>query len=113
MINLKHYREQPQIYIKGAADKGHTIDWKQFDELDAQVRTLKHEIDKLNALRNELSKSIQTIEKGSDEFKDVVSQVQAMKGELAEKEEGYQQAYAAFHAILLSIPSPALEEVPV
>ncbi len=113
MINLKDYREHPEKYHKGAADKGHDIDRKQFDALDTQVRELKFQLDELSAKRNELSKSIQTMEKGSDAFQKVVAQVQAMKGELTDKETAYEEQYALFQSILLRIPSPALADVPV
>ena len=63
MINLKDYRANPQKYHQGATDKGHDIDWKQFDALDSETRSLKHQIDECNAQRNELSKQIQTMEK--------------------------------------------------
>lgn len=113
MIDLKDYRENPEKYIKGAADKGHTIDWKLFDSLDSEVRGLKFAVDELNGKRNELSKSIQSLDKSGDEFKSVVTQVQAMKWELAEKEAAYEKAYTQFQAMLLSIPSPAFADVPV
>lgn len=113
MINLKDYREYPQKYIKGAADKGHTIDRDLFDNLDTQVRELKFFIDESNAKRNTLSKQIQTLQKWSPAFLEAVQHVKTLKQDIATKEKTYEELYTKFKAILLSIPSPALSDVPV
>ena len=63
MINLKDYRDNPQRYIKGAADKRVQVDWDRFAQLDEQVRGLKFQLDELNAQRNTLSKEIEEKQK--------------------------------------------------
>jgi len=113
MIDIKDYREHPEKYIQWAKDKWSTIDWDAFASLDTKVRSLKHQLDEMNAKRNELSKSIQTLEKWSDAFKAVVAEVQSMKWSLWEKQTEYDEAFEVFQTILLTIPSPALADVPV
>lgn len=113
MINLKDYRENPQKYIQGARDKGHTIDWESFDALDTEVRKLKYQIDELNAQRNTLSKQIQTMEKGGEEFLKTVKTVKTVKSAWEHLDKEYEQKYQDFYDILLSIPSPASSDVPV
>lgn len=113
MIDLKDYRKNPEKYHKGAKDKLSQIDWGHFDILDQETREAKLALDEANANRNELTKKIQELQKSGGDFKSVIAQVQNLKGEISSLEETYKTKEEAFTAIVLSIPSPALEWVPV
>ena len=113
MINLKHYRENPDIYIQWCAAKRVIMDREQFNVLDGQVRDLKFQIDECNAQRNTASASIQKLEKWGPDFLKAVSDVKILKEQIATLEALYAQAKAEFDILVLRIPAPPLAEVPV
>ncbi|MBP7848383.1 hypothetical protein KA013_04200 [Patescibacteria group bacterium] len=75
MIDLKEYRTNPQRYIKGATDKGHTIDWAKFDLLDDQVRTLKQKVEELKAQRNTFTEEVDALRKEGKSFDHLIEKV--------------------------------------
>lgn len=113
MINLKDYRQNPAKYHKGAKDKWSTIDREQFDLLDKQTRDAKFALDEANATRNELTKQIQELQQSWGDFKSVIAQVQTLKEKITALEEVYKTNEEQFTAMVLMIPSPALDEVPI
>lgn len=113
MIDLKDYRKNKVKYQQGATDKWHTIDWSAFDILDDDLRKAKFALDEANANRNELTKQIQVLQKSGGDFKAVIAQVQALKETIAILEVDFKSKDQAFTDIVLTVPSPALPEVPV
>lgn len=113
MIDLKDFRTNPQKYITWAVNKWHSIDWDRFTSLESEVRSLKTQIDELNWKRNKLSASIQSLDKWSEEFQQVVKQVQELKWTLSDLEEKHKIVDSEFTTLYYTIPSPAFDEVPV
>ena len=111
MINLKEYRENPQRFIDGAANKWVSIDWNVFDESDKKVRSLQTRLDDLKSKRNTLSQQVSQSEKWSEEFLWLVKQVQWIKQELWPLEEEYETVHQTFSQLLAKIPSPAFDDV--
>lgn len=113
MIDIKDYRKNPEKYHKGAKDKGSLIDRSQFELLDVQTRDAKFSLDESNAKRNALTKQIQELQKSGGDFTSVIAEVQTLKQIITRLEEDYKHYEEQFTSMLLSIPSPALEDVPV
>lgn len=106
MINLKHYRDNPELYKTGAEQKWVQIDWDVFDTVEQKVRDLQGQLDALKAQRNELSAQVgQMQDKWSDEFKNIVTQVGELKTQIADLESAYESEYAVFKTLLHQIPS--------
>lgn len=109
MINLKHYRDNKELYITWAQQKNTQIDWDIFDTADEQVRDLQGQLDALKAQRNELSAKVwQMPDKSSDEFQQVVTQVGELKTKIADLEAEYDEQYIVFQSLLNKIPSPPI-----
>ncbi len=109
MIDLKDFRKDNEKYRVGAEQKWVSIDWDTFIATDEKVRHLQVEMDALKAKKNELSAQVwKMIDKSSEEFKGIVSQVWEVKKSLADLEESYLHEYSIFENILHKIPSPAI-----
>ncbi len=113
MIDLKEYRTNPGKYHKGAADKGHTIDWELFDQLDERVRTLKQQADELKARRNTFTSEVDELRKAWKPFDHLIEKVKWFKDEIQQLDMQLEQNQKEFDALVLTIPSPAAADVPV
>jgi len=113
MIDLKEYRTNPQKFIKGAADKGHTIDRASFDKLDEHVRTSKQKVEELKAQRNTFTEEVDALRKASKPFDHLIQKVKGFKEEIQQLDAQIEQSQKEFDAIVLTIPSPAADDVPV
>jgi len=111
MIDIKLVREEPEALRQAALDKGIEIDADHLVQLDTRVRQLKVESESLRQKQKESGKAIAAA-KGEDkqkmiaEMKDVSDRVKTMTDELGAAEE-------ELHAALLTVPIPALPDVPV
>lgn len=112
MIDLKKFRENPEIYKKWAEEKHVTIDWVKFNNLDEQVRRNKTKLDSLNNQRNEASKQIEVLKKSWQDAASAVEQVKLLKSEIEKTESEYNEVYAQFNEIYYKIPNPSHESVP-
>ncbi len=83
-----------------------------FSDADTNVRDLQTKIDALKAKRNEFSKTVGEItDKWSNEFRQLVEQVQGLKIEIANLEKDYDKEHTVFSSLLKQIPNPALDDV--
>lgn len=111
MIDLKKYRENPEIYVKWAADKQVRIDWDLFNELDQKVREKKWELDLKNEQRNIFSAKIQETMKSWGNAIDLIEKVKLIKSTIEQIEKEYAELYSQFNDIYLRIPNPSHESV--
>lgn len=63
MIDIKRYRDDPQLFKDSAAAKNATIDRDRFDNLDAQRRALLVSVEGKLAHKNTVSGEIQQLKK--------------------------------------------------
>lgn len=110
MIDLKLYRADKQKYIDGARNKRVDVDRSTFDALDEQLRTMRNEIDALNARRNELTKEIPTAQKAWT-AQPLLDEVKQLKEKLATLEPQFAELQTQFDRIVATIPNPAFPEV--
>lgn len=61
MIDLRDLRENPEKYLKGAADKHLDVDVNGLLEIDAQLRAVMMEREQLTAEKNRIGKEIAQI----------------------------------------------------
>ncbi len=126
MIDLKHLRDQPDIYRTGCANKNHDpaiVD--QLLELDEKVRALTAEREQLTAEKNKIGKEIGQIagrmKKAADEEKKQLAEqmktLQARPNEIKQREQELADQLTDLtpkrDAIWLEIPQPADSDVPV
>ncbi|MCA9275369.1 MAG: serine--tRNA ligase [Phycisphaerales bacterium] len=129
MIDLKALRENPQRFIDGAKKKNYTPDIDTLLKLDEQRRALMSEQEALRAEQNKLSKEtgprigklmnelslVGEVEKKL--IKAEIDQIKAapakMKEQITALDAQIAQIEPEFNAILLSIPLPPDDDVPV
>lgn len=63
MIDLKAFRQNPDLYIKAAQDKQFEIDFPTFQKLDQEIVLMKQKIEEIQARRNTASKEIEQIKR--------------------------------------------------
>ncbi len=109
MIDLKLFREHPNLYRDAAASKNVTIDVDRILDLDRRVRSLKSESEGIKAQKNEASKRISKAT--GDERKQLIEDMrlvdrraETLDTELAPLEE-------ELNELLYRIPNPPLEGV--
>ncbi|MDX9910473.1 MAG: serine--tRNA ligase [Phycisphaerales bacterium] len=129
MIDLKDLRENPQKYAEGCRKKGSGVDIPRLVELDARLRTLRTEQETLRAEQNRLAKETgpqigklqgqlksaqgperDALQKQIDEIK---SRPQQLKAKIEAIEPEIARIEPELHAMLLSVPLPPDDDVPV
>ena len=129
MIDLKDLRENPDRYRTGAARKQMTVDIDRLLQLDADRRAALSEQETLRAEQNKLSKETgakigplmgRMKKADGDEKAAIQAEVDAIKAApaaLKEKIQGLQDTIDGikpeFDEILLSVPLPPDDDVPV
>lgn len=129
MIDLKALRENPDRFKLGAQRKGVSVDINRVIELDAQIRSLTTERETLKAEQNRLAKesgpkigqlmgkmkSASGDEKAAIEAE--VNELRAKPAKLKEQVAGYEEKLSALEPelrdLLLQIPLPPDDDVPV
>lgn len=109
MIDLKAFREHPDLFRESSRAKGVEIDVDRILELDRRTRTLKSELDGIRAQKNDASRRIP--QAADAERQAIITDMRA----LDERASGLEREYAPLQeecdALLLRIPNPALPDV--
>jgi len=112
MIDIRQIRENPDYYKEGAKRKG--MDPSLIDEVlaaDEVLRTVLTEVEGLRAAQNEAAKRIAEL-KGEEKEKAIAS-MQGTKDSLKDLEKKLSEAEEAYQQLMLRVPAPALETVPL
>lgn len=111
MLDIKFIRENAELVKQGAINKNIKADVDRLLELDAKMRPLQQSWESLQADRNKISKEIP---KASPEERETLkSKVQSIKTEMEAIENELSPAKDQIQNLLLTIPQPAREDVPV
>ncbi len=129
MIDLKALRENPQRFIEGCAKKNAAVDIDALLKLDEQRRSLQTQQEALRAAQNKLSKEtgpkigqLMGKLKGADEadkpaieaqLAEIKSAPAKMKDEINALESQINAIEPELNALLLSVPQPPDDDVPV
>jgi seryl-tRNA synthetase len=112
MIDLKLLREDPDKYRRGAELKNVSINIAAVLDLDAQCTRAQQEFERLRAEQNEASKQIGRL-KDPTEKQAAIERVGSLKNAVKEAEERWKSTEAALMPLLLTIPQPPDDDVPV
>ncbi|MGN6507797.1 MAG: serine--tRNA ligase, partial [Tepidisphaeraceae bacterium] len=112
MIDLKDLRERPDTYRQGAANKGVRVDIDAILDLDNRQRAAQQTFETLRSEQNTHSQQIGKL-KDPEEKKAAVARVGELKAKVKEAEESAKAIAEQLQPLLLQVPQPADEEVPV
>ncbi|CAN5361949.1 serine--tRNA ligase [soil metagenome] len=112
MIDVKELRENPDRYRKAAEAKRMHVDVAAIIDLDARAVAAQQEFERLRAEQNEASKLIGRL-KDAAEKQSAIVKVGALKAAVKEAEERWKLAELQVHPLLLALPQPADDDVPL
>jgi seryl-tRNA synthetase len=112
MIDLKHLREQPDVYRRGAQRKGMAVDIDAILALDEQRRAAQHEFEQLRAEQNRASGQIGKLRDDAAR-KEAIAAVADLKARVKQAEGQARELDARLRPLLLTIPQPPDDDVPV
>ncbi len=129
MIDLKDLRQNPDRYRIGAANKRVAVDIDRLLELDTEKRDLQTRIEALRARQNKLAKEtgpqigklMGSLKKASDDEKpgieaqiaEIKAAPAALKAEIHQLDERLAAIEPELASLLLAVPMPADDDVPV
>lgn len=111
MLDIKFIRENPELIKKTAKEKLVDIDVDRLLEIDKLVKENLTEVESLRAERNKLSNEISKLQGEEKQLK--VESVRELKEKISKIEEVLNPLQEEFDDLMLRVPSPTLEEVPV
>lgn len=111
MLDIKFIRENPEIIKKTAKEKLVEIDVDRLLEVDKLVKKNLTEVELLRAERNKLSNEISKSQGEEKQLK--VERVRELKEKISEIEAVLYPLQEEYDDLMLRVPAPTLEEVPV
>ncbi len=111
MIDIKLIRENPQRYQQAAQEKNFKVDIDRLLEVDSQLRDTKASIQDIATEKNAVGKTIPTLE--AEEKQAAIAKLSQLKKDEAILNEKLKSLQPEYDAILLLVPQPCDEEVPV
>lgn len=112
MIDIKDLRENPDKYRKAVELKRMSVDIAAVLDVDARSLSAQQEFERLRAEQNEASKQIGRL-KDPAAKQEAISKVGALKTSVKEAEDRAKAAQAQLEPLLLQIPQPPDDDVPV
>lgn len=128
MIDIKAFRENPQRFIRGASDKGMTVDFELLSSLDDMRRRTLTELEQKRSEQNRVSKESGPLmgklkgqlKSASPESREALqsqlAQLEAvplkLKGEIASLEAVLADVEPRWQQVLLTVPQPPADDVP-
>jgi seryl-tRNA synthetase len=111
MIDIKLIRENPEKFQKAAKDKHFNVDIARLIELDASIRELKAKLQDIATEKNSIGKNIPRL--AADEKKAALDTLASLKEEESDIDARMKDLVPEFDALMLFVPQPADEGVPV
>jgi seryl-tRNA synthetase len=112
MIDLKDLRENPQRYRRGAELKGVRVDIDAVLRADEQRIAAQQEFERYRTEQNEASKAIGSL-KDPAQKKSAIARVAEIKPNIKAADERMKAAEAQRDVLLLQVPQPPDDDVPV
>lgn len=111
MLDIKYIRENADVVKKAAKDKLFDVDIDRLLEVDNQLKVLNQKLDEIKKERNELSSLIPSL--SADEKQEKIKYVKDLKEAISKMESEIAPLKEEFDNIMLTVPNPTLEEVPI
>jgi len=112
MIDINFLRNNVDLVKSAIKNKHMSVDIDSLLSLDKEIRAIMVVTEDMRKNRNELSKSMGLAKTGAEKDA-IIKKVQAIKIELAQKEDTLEQLKNQFDAIMLCVPSVPDTDVPI
>ncbi|HMB96693.1 MAG TPA: hypothetical protein VKK61_11690, partial [Tepidisphaeraceae bacterium] len=112
MIDLKDLREHPEKYRKAVELKRMSVDIAAALDVDSRTLSAQQEFERLRAEQNEASKQIGKL-KDPAAKQEAIAKVASLKTSVKEAEDRWKAAQAQLDPLLLQIPQPPDDDVPI
>ena len=112
MVDLKDLRENPQKYRRGAELKGVKIDFDALLGAEEGRLASQKEFERYRTEQNEASKQIGKLKEPSEK-QSAIARMGDLKTKVKDAEERMKAAEAQVNALLLQVPQPPDDDVPV
>src|SRR5690348_13694667 len=112
MIDLKDLRQNPDKYRKGAQLKNVSVDIAAILDLSAQQLAAQQEFERLRSEQNKASQEIGKL-KDPEQKKAAVAKMGELKSQVKAAEDRAKKLEADVQPLLLQVPQPPDEDVPV
>lgn len=112
MLDIKFIRNNPDAVKKGAKDKGVKVDIDRLLEVDKKRREIIQAVEDMRAKKNVASDQIGKT-KDEHEKKTIILEMQELDKNNDRLEEDLKKSEAEFNELMLQVPNPALDWVPV
>src|SRR5262245_45130246 len=112
MIDIKDLRENPAKYRKAVELKRMNVDIAAVLDVDARSLSAQQEFERLRAEQNEASKQIGKL-KDPQAKQEAIARMGALKTSVKDAEDRWKAAQAQLEPLLLQIPQPPDDDVPI
>ncbi len=112
MLDLKWIRENPEPFLQGLKAKGVVLDPQELFGLDAQRRTLLHEVEQLKAQRNTANQEISRLKAGGGSSEAAITQMKGVSQKIKDIDLKVGDIDQKIANLLLMIPNIPHESVP-
>ncbi|MBN2315399.1 MAG: serine--tRNA ligase [Sedimentisphaerales bacterium] len=111
MIDIKQIRENPEAFKKASVAKKFDADIDRLLAIDAELRTIKQQLQDISTDKNRIGKSIPKLP--PDEKESALSQLSELKQQESQYTEDLKNLQPEFDALMQQVPQPADDDVPV
>ena len=112
MIDVKDLRDNPEKYRKAAQLKRMNVDVAAVLDVASRTTSAQQDFERLRSEQNEASKQIGRL-KDPAEKQAAIAKVAALKQQVKESEDRWRASEAQLRPLLLQVPQPPDDEVPV
>jgi seryl-tRNA synthetase len=111
MIDVKQVRDNPDAYVRAAADKRIDADIRRLLEVDARLKEAKAALQEIATEKNRIGKSVPKL--SGDEREAALARLSEFKPQEEQLQNEVKALQPEFDALLLQVPQPADPDVPV
>ncbi len=112
MLDIKFIRQNPDLVKKSAKDKGVKVDIDRLLEVDKKRREIIQAVEDMRSKKNAASEQIGKT-KDEHEKKTIILEMQELDKNNDRLEEDLKNTETEFNELMLQVPNPALDWVPV
>ncbi len=112
MLDPKLVRTEPDVVAKALAKRGFVLDVDALNALEAERKVLQVKAESLQQERNSRAKSIGKSKAAGEDITPLLSEVESLKGQLADAEDALKEVQEKLNALLNALPNLPADEVP-